>query len=121
MQPINPKGFFREQDEGEDQETSASQHEISDGTRLSSREMYRLSQRFVVDWEALAGLMDITRAKRDDIRYSILYNDSRSRAEKILSIFNQRDDFSRKKLAAFLEEIQQLELLEPVTTGEWRS
>ncbi len=98
----------------------ASQPEISDGTRLSSREMYRLSQRIVVDWDRLAGLMNITRAERDDIRYSLLYNDSRSRAEKILSIFNQRDDLSREKLAACLEEIQQLELVEPVTTGEWR-
>ena len=118
--------FFCEQDEGENGEKSASQLEISevqlrDNTRLSSREMYRLSQRIVVDWDRLAGLMDITRAEREDICYSLLYNDSRSRAEKILSIFNQTDDFSREKLAACLEEIQQLELVEPVTTGEWRS
>ena len=107
-------------------ETSLSQLEISevqlrDDTRLTSREMYRLSQRIVVDWEALAGLMNITRAERDEIRCNyFLYSDSRSRAEKILSIFNQREDFSRKKLAARLEEIQQLELVEPVTIGEWR-
>ena len=107
-------------------DTSLSQLEISevqlrDDTRLSSREMYRLSQRIVVDWEALAGLMNITRAERDEIRFNcFLYSDSRSRAEKILSIFNQREDFSRKKLAACLEEIQQLELVEPVTTGKWR-
>ncbi len=95
--------------------------EVPDDTPLSSREMYRLSQRIVVDWDRLAGLMDITRAERDEIRCNyFLYNDSRSRAEKILSIFNQRDDFSREKLAAFFEEIQQLELVEPVTTGEWR-
>ena len=107
-------------------ETSLSQLEISevqlrDDTRLSSREMYRLSQRIVVDWEALAGLMNITRAERDEIRCNyFLYYDSRSRAEKILSIFNQREDFSREKLAACLEEVQQLELMEPVITGEWR-
>ncbi len=107
-------------------ETSLSQLEISevqlrDNTRLSPREMYRLSQRIVINWEALAGLLNITGAERDEIRFNyFLYNGSRSRAEKILSIFNQREDFSRKKLAARLEEIQQLELVEPVTTGEWR-
>ncbi len=117
---------FCKQEEGEDVETSVSELEISemqlrDDTRLSSREMYRLSQRIVVDWEALAGLMNITRAERDEIRFNyFLYNDSRSRAEKILSIVNQREDFSREELAARLEEIQQLELVEPVTTGEWR-
>ena len=94
--------------------------EVRDNTPLSSREMYRLSQRIVVDWERLAGLMDITRAERDEIRYSLLYYDSRSRAEKVLSIFNRREDFSREKLAGCLEEIQQLEFVEPVTTGEWR-
>ncbi len=93
---------------------------LRDNTPLSSREMYRLSQRIVVDWDRLAGLLDITKAERDDIRYSLLYNNSRSRAEKMLSIFNQREDFSRQKLAARLEEIQQLELMGPVTTGEWR-
>ncbi len=103
-------------------ETPASQPEISDDTRLSSREMYRLSQRIVVDWDGLAGFLDIARAERDDIRFNcFLYNESRSRAEKILSIFNQREDFSRKKLAACLEKIQLLELVEPVTTGEWRN
>ncbi len=83
-------------------ETSVSELEISevplrDDTPLSSREMYRLSQRIVVDWERLAGLMNITRAERDEIRYSLLYSDSRSRAEKVLSIFNRREDFSREK------------------------
>ena len=94
---------------------------LQDNTPLSPREMYRLSQRIVINWEALAGLMNITRAERDEIRFNcFLYNDSRSQAERILSIFNQREDFSRKKLAACLEEIQQLEFVEPVTTGEWR-
>ena len=107
-------------------ETSVSELEISevplrDNTPLSSRELYRLSQRIVVDWERLAGLMGIAGAEGDDIRCNyFLYNDSRSRAEKILSIFNQREDFSREKLAACLEEVQQLELMEPVITGEWR-
>ncbi len=117
--------FFCKQDGSEDVETSVSQLEISevplrDDTPLSSREMYRLSKHIVVDWDRLAGLMDITRAERDDIRYSLLYNDSRSRAEKFLSIFNRTEDFSREKLAGCLEEIQQLELVEPVITGKWR-
>ncbi len=106
-------------------ETPALRPEISevplrDNTPLSPREMYRLSQRIVVDWDRLAGLMNITRAVTVDIRYSFLYNNSRSRTEKILSIFNRGENFSRKKLAGFLAEIQQLDLVEPVTTGEWR-
>lgn len=72
-----------------------------------------LSRRIGVEWDTLAGFMNISRAYRD--------NDDRSRAEKIISIFNHREDFSRKNLAHCLEEIQQLELVRPVTTGESRS
>jgi hypothetical protein len=64
--------------------------------------------------------MDIARAERDDIRYSFIYNDNRSRAEKILAILNNKEDFSREKLARSLEEIQQLDLIKAVITGEWR-
>ena len=90
-------------------------------TPLSAREMSRLSRRIVVEWDNLAGLMDIPRAERDDIRYSLIYNDGRSRAEKILDIFNNKEDFSREKLARCLDEIQQLDLIKPVITGEWRN
>ncbi|CAB3978741.1 ---NA--- [Paramuricea clavata] len=90
-------------------------------TPLSPREMSRLGRRIVVEWDRLAGLMDIPKAKRDDIRYSLIYNDSRSRAEKILAIFNNKEGFSREKLARCLKEIQQLDLIKPVTTGEWRN
>ncbi|CAB3978740.1 ---NA--- [Paramuricea clavata] len=90
-------------------------------TPLSPREISRLGRRIVVEWDHLAGLMDIPRAERDDIRYSLIYNDNRSRAEKILTIFNNKEDFSREKLARCLEEIQQLDLIKPVITGEWRN
>ena len=90
-------------------------------TPLSAREMSRLGRRIVVEWDHLAGLMDIARGERDDIRYSLIYNDNRSRAEKILTIFNNKQDFSREKLVRCLEEIQQLDLIKPVITGEWRN
>ena len=82
--------------------------------------MSRLSQRLVVNWDTLASLLGITSAERDDIRYSLLYNTSHSRAEKMLAIFNNMGDFSRQKLAECLEEIGQVELKESVITGEWR-
>ena len=118
--------FFCKQDDGEDEETSLSLAEVSevplrDNTPLSSREMYRLSQRIVLDWDSLAGLMDITTAERDDIRYSCLYNNSRSRAEKILSIINNKKNLSREKLAACLKGMQMLDLISPIITGAWRS
>jgi hypothetical protein len=89
-------------------------------TRLSAREMSRLGRR-IVQWQQLAGLMNIPRADIDELRCSLIYHDNRARAEKILSIFNNMEGFSRKKLAGCLEEIQQLDLGEAVKTGEWRN
>ena len=83
--------------------------------------MYRLSRHIAVDWDNLAGLMDITKEERDDIRCNIgIYSDNRSRAEKILSIFNRKKDFSRKKLVECLKEIKKLDVIQPIITGEWK-
>ena len=108
-------------------ETQSSQTQVSENnqmlikTRLSSRELYRLSRPIVVDWESLAGLLDISAVDRNIIRTDDKYNDVRSRAEKMLSIFNRRKDFSRQKLARCLEEIGHLDLIEPILSGEWRN
>ena len=89
-------------------------------TPLSSREMYRLSRCITVDWDSLAGLMDIAREERNSIRHNNLYNDDRARAEKILSMFNHKKGFTRKKLIKCLKGIKKLDLISPVDTGEWR-
>ena len=81
--------------------------------------MFRLSRRIAVDWEWLAGCMGITSAERDDIRYDMgVYHDNRARAEKVLSILNCRENFSREELAYFFKEIRMEEWVEPVLTGQ---
>ena len=94
--------------------------QLQDDTTLSSREMYRLSRLLAVDWDELAGLLGIPTADRNEARYNNHYYTSHSRAEKILSIFNNMEDFSRQKLAKCLEEMGQLELKDRVIKGEWR-
>jgi hypothetical protein len=101
-------------------EVNANENVELRNTPLSSREMYRLSRCITVDWDSLAGLMDIGREERNDIRYSTLYNDERARAEKILSMFNHKEGFTRKKLIKCLQGIKKLDLIKPVVTGQWR-
>ena len=93
---------------------------VEDSTPLSSREMFRLSQRITTHWDSFAGLVDIAKEQRDDIRLNTIYKNHRARAEKILSIFNQKENFSRKRLTECFEELRKLELIEPVTTGKYR-
>ena len=91
-------------------------------TPLSPREMSRLSRKIVLDWNSLAGLMDIAEEERQNVRCNRIYNDERARAEKILSIINHQKDFSREKLAnKGLKGIKKLDLIQPIETGQWRS
>ena len=93
---------------------------MNDKTKLSPREMYRISRRISVDWDTFAGLMNISKEKRNNIGSNKNYHDDCSRAEKILSIVTNKEGFSRKKLARCFEEIQKLELVKPVKEGLWR-
>ena len=88
-------------------------------TPLSSREMYRLS-RLIVDWDSLAGLMDIPLTTKEGIRNSAVYPDTKSRAEKVLSLFNNSKAFCREKLAGYLKEIGHHDLTTTVTKGSYR-
>ena len=88
-------------------------------TRLSPREMYRLS-REIVDWESLAALMDLSMAERDHIHRNNTIPDSRSQAEKALSIFSKSKNFCRKKLGDHLKDIGLCNLMNVVETGQYR-
>jgi uncharacterized protein involved in tellurium resistance len=83
--------------------------------------MHRLSRRITVDWDSLAGLMDIAREERNDIGQNSMYSDHRHRAEKILSLYNHKKDFSRETLAGYLKGIRKDELISPIMTGQWRN
>ena len=41
-------------------------------------------------------------------------------AENFLSIYNRKKNFSRKAVDDGLSEIQKLNLVEPIMTGQWR-
>ena len=82
--------------------------------------MSRLSRKICAsDSYNLGGIMGISKEERDNIRSNPNY-DERSRVEKILSIFNRKQGFSRKVLGGYLREIQKLDLVEPINTGKWR-
>ena len=106
-------------------ETQASKSEISElqlqNTPLSPREICKLGRRIGVDWERLACLVGIDEAERRDIRCNLHYRDARSRAEKILAMFNNMEGFSRETLTQHLKEMQLLDLIKPVIKGEWRT
>ena len=73
-------------------------------TRLDSKEISRLSRCMGVDWDSLAGLMDIPYEEREEIRTK--YSDCSSKTRAILSIFNESKGFCRNLLKKYLVEIR---------------
>ena len=74
--------------------------------KLTDSEINRMSTMVGVDWDGLAGLMNIPYCEREEIRMNhSKYPDSFSKAEKILSILSVREDFCRVALKKCVEEL----------------
>ena len=59
-----------------------------------------------VEWNGLAGLMDIPYTEREEIRINhTKYPDSFSKAEKVFSLFNDKEDFCRGALEKCVKEL----------------
>ena len=65
-----------------------------------------MSRMVGVDWDGLAGLMNIPYCEREEIRMNhSKYPDCFSKAEKILSILSGREDFCRGALKKCVKEL----------------
>ena len=59
-----------------------------------------------VDWDSLAGLMDVPYAVREEIRLDYRnYPDASSKAQKIFTYFNDGPNFCREILQKSIEEL----------------
>ena len=59
-----------------------------------------------VEWNGLAGLMNIPYSEREEIRINYAkYPDFFSKAEKVFSLFNDREDFCRDALEKCVKEL----------------
>ena len=73
--------------------------------------MSRLNRKISVsDSYKLAGIMGISNEEGNHIQCDPNYN-GRSGIEKILSIYNSKETFSRKELGDYLREIKKLNLI----------
>ena len=83
--------------------------------RLTNSFITRLSRQVGVDWDSLAGLMDIPYEDREQIKQDEKnYPDIRSKAQKILNMFNEGSNFGRKLLVKFLEELGRHDVVETI-------
>jgi hypothetical protein len=93
-------------------------------TKLTNGEISLVSRGVGVDWDSLAGLLDIPYPEREEIRINDRkYPDSYAKAGQILELFNGRRDFSRRILEKCAEELELQDLkdeLHPVENEVFR-
>ena len=65
-----------------------------------------------VDWDSLAGLLDVPYSQREEIRTNhVKYPDCTKKALQIFSLYNNREDFNFCNLQKCAQEIERLDLI----------
>ena len=73
---------------------------------MSQKEITRLSLRIVRHWKEIARLAQLDRGEVENVERveNIQYPEPKDKARKILTMINEKIDFSRTKLARLLKE-----------------
>ena len=75
-------------------------------TKLTNEEVFRMSSAVAIDWDSLAGLMDIPYPEQEAIRFNdVKYPDYWSRAKEIFALFNASEFFDRRLLQKYFGEL----------------
>ena len=97
---------------------------MTEFSKLSERELTRLSTRVVTRWEEIAGLADgLDKGEVENVRRvdNMQYPQPKDKAKQILEMINDNPNFSRKKIADILKEIGLHEQVHEVLNGTLRS
>ena len=89
---------------------------------MSQEEITRLSRRIVRHWKEIAHLAQLDRGEVENVERveNIQYPEPKDKARKILTMINEKTDFSRTKLASLLKEQGLLEQADEVLKGTLR-
>ncbi len=80
-------------------------------TKLTNEEINRISRNVGIDWDSLAGLMDIPYAEREKIRLNKRkYPSFSSKAKRVFQLFNKSECFGRHNLVEYFEELRRHDL-----------
>ena len=80
-------------------------------TKLTNKEISQIIPKVGIDWDSLAGLMDIPYAEREEIKANYAkYPSFSSKAKRVLELFNDSKRFGRHILAKYFEELRRHDL-----------
>ena len=85
--------------------------DVNRTTKLTNEEINRISRKVGIDWDSLAGLMDIPYAEREKIRINNRkYPSFSSKAKRVFQLFNNSECFGRHNLVKYFEESRRQDL-----------
>ena len=94
---------------------------FSDTTKMSLPELTRLSIKIATKWKIIACLANLDANEIDSVNINhMLYPELSDKAAKILKMFNEKPDFSRKELGDILEEVGLCQLKDELINGRLR-
>ena len=80
-------------------------------TKLTNEEISQISPKVGIDWDSLAGLMDIPYAEREEIRVNCAkYPTFSSKAKRVFELVNDSKCFDRHNLVKYFEELRRYDL-----------
>jgi hypothetical protein len=94
---------------------------VYDTTKLSHRELTRLSLKIVGKYNEIAGLANLGKGEVENVyRDHINYPEPKDKANQILTMISAQTNFSRKELGDYLKEAGLRDLVDEVVQGKLR-
>ena len=93
---------------------------LIDKTRLFEKEIARMSIQIVKVWSRLASLLDIDGNVQYNIRHSNCYPEEKDKAQRMLTLYNGKHNFSRETLAECLDEVKLPGIKDEMLSGKLR-
>ncbi|CAB4028711.1 Hypothetical predicted protein [Paramuricea clavata] len=114
---VSGKFPFKEESDGID----AAKDEVCDTTKLSHRELTRLSLKIVGKYNEIAGLANLEKCKVENVNLDPFnYPEPKDKAKKVLIMISDQTNFSRKGLGNYLKEVGLHDLVDEVVQGTLR-
>ncbi len=86
-------------------------------TKLTNEEISQISPKVGLEWDGIAGLMDIPYAEREKIRVNCgKYPSFSSKAKRVFELVNDSKCFDRHNLVKYFEELRRHDLINEMLT-----
>ena len=97
------------------------EEEFGDSTKLSPREVGRLSGEIVKDYQIIGRLENLDKGMMDNVDVDVRFITPREKAARYLFMISEKADFSRKNFSDHLREAGLQCLVDKVISGSYRN